>query len=136
MRLLGAVAAALLLVAVPASAATSVRATLLTSSLTPVVDRPWRYTVTVRSATGQPIRARMRLQVLLGETVVGCWKGRAMVQCLDGSLGSWIAFRGRRTGVLRWPPDSVGPRLVFRAVVQAAGRTLRLRLPVTVQPVR
>ncbi|HSI96951.1 MAG TPA: hypothetical protein VK926_01190 [Gaiellaceae bacterium] len=120
--------------AVPAAAAPPIKATLTTTTPTPVVDRPWRYTVVVRSAAGKPIAARMRLQILLGPTVVGCWKRGQMAQCLDGSLGDWIAFRGKRTGVLTWPAESVGVRLTFRAVVKAGGQTRRLRAPVTVKP--
>jgi hypothetical protein len=76
----------------------------------------------------------MRLQLLLGTTVVGCWKGGEMAQCLDGSKGDWIAFRGKRSGVLRFPVESVGPRLTFQAIVRASRQTRRLRAPVTVKP--
>ena len=120
---------------VPSAAASApVRAALRTSSATPVVDEPWRYTVTVRSAAGKPLAARMRLQILVGGTVVGCWKGGEMAQCLDGSLGSWIVFKGKRTGVLTWPAQSVGVTLTFRAIVVAQKQTFRLRAPVVVQP--
>jgi hypothetical protein len=133
MRLL--VLALLAALLVPSAAASaSVRAVLRTSSATPVVDEPWRYTVTVRSAAGKPLPARMRLQILVGATVVGCWKGGEMVQCLDGSLGNWIVFKGKRTGVLTWPAQSVGAKLTFRALVVAQKRTFRLRAPVVVQP--
>ncbi|HSF60180.1 MAG TPA: hypothetical protein VLA69_00650 [Gaiellaceae bacterium] len=133
MRLLA--LAILAAVLVPSAAAsTHVRAVLRTSSATPVVDEPWRYTVTVRSAAGKPLPARMRLQILVGTTVVGCWKGGEMAQCLDGSLGSWIVFKAKRTGVLTWPAQSVGVKLTFRAIVVAQKRTFRLRAPVVVQP--
>lgn len=115
------------------AAATPVRATLKTGSPTPVVDEPWRYTITVRSAAGTPLAARARFQILLGTTVVGCWKAGRMAQCLDGSLGSWIAFKGKRTGVLTFPAESVGVKLTFRAIVVAQKRTFKLRAPVTVQ---
>jgi hypothetical protein len=137
MRALGlaaAVLAAAFALVAPAGAAPPIRATLTASTPTPVVDRPWRYTVVVRSATGQPIAARMRLQILLGQTVVGCWKGGRMTQCADGGLGDWIAFRGRRSGVLTFPAESVGVRLTFRAVVRASGQVRLLRAPVTVRP--
>jgi hypothetical protein len=130
MRLV-AIALLVLLLAVPASAA-SVTATLTTSTRAPTVGEPWRYTVTVRSG-GRPIAARMRLQTLVGQTVVGCWKNGALARCRGGSPGDWIAFRGKRTGVIRWRADSVGVRLTFRALVNAGGKTLRLRAPVTVR---
>lgn len=122
-----------LVLACSAAGATQVRVTLKTSSATPVVDQPWRYTITVKSGAGKPLAARMRLQILLGATVVGCWKGGQMAQCLDGSLGSWIPFEGKRTGVLTWPAQSVGVKLTFRAIVVAQKRTFKLRAPVTVQ---
>lgn len=132
MRALGIVGAALLL-AVPALGAAPIRATLTTSTATPSVDQPWRYTVTVRSAAGKPLAARMKLQLLLGTTVVGCWKGGEMAQCFSRSAGEWLAFRGKRSGVLRFPAQAVGVRLTFQATVKALDETKRLRTPVTVK---
>jgi hypothetical protein len=128
------VAALVLLLAVPATAAAPIRAKLTTSSATPVVDQPWRYTVTVRSASGAPLAARMKLQLLLGQTVVGCWKAGAIVQCFAQAAGDWIGFKGKRTGVLRFPAQSVGVKLTFQATVKALGQVRRLRAPVTVKP--
>lgn len=118
MRALGLVALALVL-AGPAIAAAPIKAKLSTSTATPVVDQPWRWTVTVRSAAGRPLPARTRLQILLGETVVGCWKGGAMVQCFSQTAGEWISFKGKRSGVLEWPAQSLGVKLTFQAVVKA-----------------
>jgi hypothetical protein len=115
------------------SAATPVRLSLRTSTPKPVVDTPWRWTVTARTSAGRGLRAKMRLQILLGETVVGCWKGTAMMQCFGPGEGTWISFRGKRAGTLRWPAQSVGADLTFQAVVVVNGRTRRLRAPVTVQ---
>ena len=134
MRLVG-LALAVLVLASSAAAASPIRATLTTSSAKPVVDRPWRWTVTVKSAAGKPLAAKMRLQILVGTTVVGCWKNGVMAQCLDGSLGQWISFKGRRSGVLTWPAQSVGVKLTFQAVVKAERQIRKLRAPVTVQPV-
>ena len=133
MRALGLVALALVL-AGPAIAAAPIKAKLSTSTATPVVDQPWRWTVTVRSAAGRPLPARTRLQILLGETVVGCWKGGAMVQCFSQTAGEWISFKGKRSGVLEWPAQSLGVKLTFQAVVKATRQTRKLRAPVTVQP--
>ncbi|MBM2823296.1 MAG: hypothetical protein HW413_2042 [Thermoleophilia bacterium] len=135
MRLVG-LAVAVLTLASAAAAANPVRATMTTSSAKPVVDQPWRWTVTVKNDSGKPVTAKMRLQILLGSTVVGCWKGTAMTQCSGANAGTWIAFRGRRSGVITWPAESVGIKLTFQAVVVAQTRTLRLRAPVTVQPAR
>lgn len=127
--LLGAVLATGAVAALPAS-----HVKLTAGTPRPVVDQPWRWTVTVRSTSGKPLAARMRLQILLGTTVVGCWKGTAMVQCTGAGSGTWIRFKGKRAGVLTWPAESVGVKLTFQAVVVVAGRTTRLRAPVTVQP--
>jgi hypothetical protein len=132
MRLVG-LALATLALAGSAAAATPVKATMTTSSTKPVVDQPWRFTVTIKNAAGKPAAAKMRLQILLGPTVVGCWKGTAMMQCSGASAGTWISFKGKRSDVLTWPAQSVGIKLTFQAVVVADRRTLRLRSPVTVQ---
>jgi hypothetical protein len=122
-----------LALALPAFAATPIRATLTTSSATAVVDQPWRYTVTARTASGSPLAAQVKLQLLLGQTVVGCWKGGEMAQCLDARAGEWISFRGRRSGVLRFPAQALGVKLTFRATVRAAKQVRVLRAPVTVR---
>lgn len=118
-----------------AAAATPVKATMTTGSAKPVVDQPWRWVVTVKNAAGRPLVAKMRLQILLGPTVVGCWQGTALTQCTGANAGTWIVFKGKRAGMIRWPAQSQGIKLTFRAVVVAQKRTLRLRAPVTVQPV-
>jgi hypothetical protein len=130
-RALAAIAAVAALLAAPASAAT-IGLKLTTSTATPAVDEAWRYTLTVRSASGAPLRARVKLQLLLGTTVVGCWTKRAMRQCSGAAAGDWIAFRGKRTGVLRFPAQSVGVRLTFQATVVVQGQRRKLRAPVTV----
>ena len=135
MRLLLVVAATLLVVA-SVSAATPtkpVRATMSTSSTTPLADTPWRYTIVVKDRAGKPLAAKARLQILLGTLVVGCWNGTAMVQCSGARSGMWISFRGKRRGVLTWPAQSAGVKLTFQATVVAAGRALKLRTPVRVK---
>jgi hypothetical protein len=124
----------LVALAAPATAAGPVRATMTSSSPRPLADTPWRYTITVK-VNGKPAPARARLQILLGQTVVGCWKDTAMVPCQGANSGTWISFKGKRTGVLRWPAQSVGVRLTFQVTIVAGGGTVRLRTPVTVQPV-
>lgn len=132
MRVLLVCLAALVAVA-PAAAASPVRATLSASSTMPVAETPWRYVITVKDREGTPLAAKARLQILLGNVVVGCWKRTAMVACEGASAGTWISFKGKRTGRLTWPLQSVGVTLTFRAIVVAHGRSLRLRLPVRVQ---
>jgi hypothetical protein len=133
MRLLVVLVAVMLAVAASATAATPVRATMKTSSTKPLVDTPWRYTFTVQDRTGKPLAAKVRLHILLGKLVVGCWKRTAIVACSAATAGTWISFKGKRTGVIRWPAQSAGIKLTFRATVVAWERSLRLRAPVTVQ---
>ena len=136
MRLLLVLAAALAVVA-SASAATTpskpVHASMSTTSTKPLVDTPWRYTIVVQDRAGKPLAAKARLQILLGNLVVGCWKGSAIEQCSGARSGTWIAFKGKRTGVITWPAQSAGVKLTFQATVVAAGRALKLRAPVTVK---
>jgi hypothetical protein len=135
MRPLLVLVAALVVVASASTAnpTNPVRATMSTGSTTPLVDAPWRYTIVVKDRSGKPLAAKARLQILLGTLVVGCWKGTAMTQCSGASSGTWISFKGKRTGVLTWPAQSAGVRLTFQATVVAGGRSLKLRAPVTVK---
>jgi hypothetical protein len=126
-------ALALTVAASSVAAMTPVRATMATGSTKPLADTPWRYTVVVRSAAGKPLVAKMRLQILLGTTVVGCWKGTAMTACSGANAGTWIRFKGKRSGVISWPAQSAGVKLTFQAIVVTGTRSLRLRAPVTVQ---
>jgi hypothetical protein len=134
MRLLVLVAlVALALTAAASGGNNPVRAAMTTTSTEPLVDTPWRYTIVVKDRAGKPLAAKARLQILVGTLVVGCWKQTAIVQCSGATAGTWIAFRGKRTGVIRWPAQSAGVKLTFQATVVAAGRSLRLRAPVTVR---
>jgi hypothetical protein len=134
MRLLLLVAVSALVLGATAAAGTSpVRASMTTTSTQPLVDTPWRYTIVVKDRAGKPLAAKARLQILVGTLVVGCWMQTAIVQCSGASAGTWIPFKGKRTGVITWPAQSAGVKLTFQATVVAAGRSLKLRAPVTVQ---
>lgn len=132
MRLIVLFVLATLALAATASAAGPIRATMSTSTTRPLVDTPWRYTILVKDQRGKPLAGKMKLQILAGTAVVGCWKGKAMVQCFDAKEGTWIPFTGKRTGVLTFPAAAAGAKLTFQATVAAAGRSLKLRAPVTV----
>lgn len=125
--------AVMLTVTASAAAANPVRATMSTSSTKPLADTPWRYTITVKDQAGKPLAAKVRLQILLGTFVVGCWKRTAIVPCSGATSGTWISFKGKRTGVIRWPAQSAGAKLTFQATVVAMSRPLKLRAPVRVQ---
>lgn len=121
---------AALVVAAPAGAA--VRVTLTASTDKPKAGEPWRWTVTARDGA-RSVPARLELKLLLGNVVVGCWKGGAMAQCSGKAAGDPISFSGKRSGVIRWPAASVGVPLTFQAAVTVGKRTLRLRTPVRVK---
>jgi hypothetical protein len=116
-----------------ASALADVQARLTTSSDAPRVGEAWRWTITARDGA-KPAHARVRLQILLGGTVVGCFKNSAMAACKGAAAGDLIEFTGKRTGVIRWPAASIGVPLTFQVVVITKLGTLRLRAPVAVAP--
>jgi hypothetical protein len=132
-RLVVLAAVAALVLTATANAMNPVHATMRTTSTQPLVDTPWSYTIVVKDRSGKPLAARVRLQILLGTLVVGCWKQLAIVQCSGANTGTWIPFKGKRTGVITWPAQSAGVKLTFQATVVAAGRALKLRAPVTVK---
>ena len=123
----------LVLTASTAAVVDPVRATMSTSSTTPLVDTPWRYTITVKDQAGKPVAAKVRLQILLRTLVVGCWKAAGLVRCSGAKAGTWIAFKGKRTATFIWPARAAGMKLTFQAIVVSGTRALRLRAPVTVR---
>jgi hypothetical protein len=138
MRLLVLALGVVLTLALTASAAAvmnPVRATMSTSSTRPFVGTPWRYTITVKDPAGKPVAAKVRLQILLGTLVVGCWKATGLVRCSGPAAGTWIAFRGKRTAAITWPERYSGMKLTFQAIIVAGTRALRLRAPVKVRVV-
>ena len=132
-RLLAVLTVLALTVVPSATAASPIRATMSTSSTEPLAETPWRYTVVVKDRAGKALAAKMRLQVLSGSTVVRCWERTRLVACSNAGAGTWISFRGKQTGVLRWPAQSAGEKLTFQAIVVTGTRSLRLRAPMTVQ---
>lgn len=133
MRVLLLVCVLVLAAAASAGAANGVRATMSTSSTMPLAGSPWRYTIVVKDRAGKPLAAKVRLQILLGTLVVGCWKKTAMTECSRANAGTWISFKGKRTARLTWPARSAGVKLTFQATIVAGARSLKLRAPVTVR---
>lgn len=136
MRLLLVLCVATLAVAGSATAASpdaSVRVTMRTSSTKPLAGAPWRYTIAVTDRERSPVAAKVRLQILVGQLVVGCWKRKAIAPCFGASAGTWIRFKGRRTATIAWPARLAGARLTFQAIVVAKSHSLRLGVPVEVQ---
>ena len=133
MRLLALACLATLCLAASADAADQVRATMTTSSIEPLVGAPWRYTITVEDRAGRPLAARVRLQLVRGDVVVGCRKKKTVVRCSGSKSGKWIAFRGRHTATIVWPAFSVGVGLTFKATILSETSTLLLGAPVRSQ---
>jgi len=132
MRLL-LVCLAALAVSGSAAADVAVRATVTTSSTTAFVGVPWAYAVAVESPGGGPLDAKVKLQVLRGDKLVGCVRRVALVRCSNPASASWIFFRGRRRGAIVWPARYAGSSLTVRAVVVAHARRLGLDVPVDVE---
>jgi hypothetical protein len=132
-RRLGTLLVAAALVWAGGASAGTVRATLTASTHSPAVGSPWDWTVVVKDGAGKPLRAKLKLQILFGRMVVGCWKAGRMAPCTNAMAGDSIGFVGRRAGVIRWTADSRGAPLTFQAVVRAGGKTTKLRYPVTVK---
>ena len=103
---------------------------MTTSSIEPLVGAPWRYTITVADRDGSPLPARVRLQVVRGDVVVGCRKRSAIVRCSGARSGTWIAFKGRHTATIVWPAFSVGVGLTVKATILSGTRALLLGAPV------
>ena len=93
--------AAVLLTGVGAAAATPVKATLTVTSATPAVGAPWRWTVKT-AAAGKPVKATVKIQILLGDTVVGCWKSGQMQACQGAKAGDPIPSKGTISKPISW----------------------------------
>src|SRR5262249_941243 len=132
MRLL-LVCLAALAVTESAAADVAVRATMTTSSTTAFVGVPWTYAVAVEAPGGGPADAKVKLQVLRGDRLVGCVRRIALVRCSNPASASWIVFRGHRRGAIVWPARYAGSSLTLRAVVVSRARRLGLDVPVEVE---
>lgn len=107
---------------------------MTTSSIEPLVGAPWHYTITVKDRAGRPLAARVRLQIVRGDVVVGCRKKTAFVRCSGPRSGRWVAFKGTHTATIVWPALSVGVGLTFKATILSDTRTLLLGAPVRSRP--
>ncbi len=113
------------LVGTMAAGAIVFRAKLLAGSHTPAVNTRWPYTVEVTDAKGRPLRARLTVQVvdpLGGVHPTEFYASRKLV--------TNIPFRGTFRDAVKWPPESRGYQLTFRAIVKVgtARKTLGYRV--------
>jgi hypothetical protein len=114
-----------------AAAAGPVKATLSVTSNAPAVGAPWRWTVRTTSG-GKPAAATVRIQILLGGAVVGCWKGGKMQACTGKNAGDPIPSKGTLSKPIRWTAQSRSVPLTFQALVKAGGKTRILKAPIRV----
>ena len=114
-----------------ATGRSSIRVTLTAQNHRPrPSDRPswhWGYCVKVRTAAGKSVASRIRLQILLGRKVVG----EAGSVSLNRGYDHWCAAIGGEANVLLAVPR--GKRLIFQAVVTAAGVTVTRNWPIVVR---
>jgi hypothetical protein len=93
-----------------------IRVSLTADSHHPRVGKPWHYEVRVTDGAGEPVPARVHLQILFGGAPVG-QIGRHRVP-----HGVWRETIGV-PGNPPFPARARGVRLVFQAVVKARGQT-------------
>jgi hypothetical protein len=94
--------------------------TLAAPTHRPRANAPWPIAIEARGPGGRPLRAAVRYQFLFAGSVV--------------ARRSHYRFRGTFHDVIRWPANSVGVPLTFRAVVATALGTRRLDYRVRVRP--
>ncbi len=115
------------LVTTTAAGAIVFRAKLVAGSHTPAVNTRWPYTVKVTDAKGRPLRARLTVQVvdpLGGVHPTEFYANEKLVRN--------IPFRGTFRDAVKWPPESRGYQLTFRAIVKVG--TTRKTLAYRVTP--
>lgn len=93
--------------------------TLSASTHRPKTNAPWPIAIEARGPGGRPLRAEVRYRFLFAGSVV--------------ARRSHYRFRGAFHDVIRWPANSVGVPLTFRAVVTTALGTRQLDYPVRVR---
>ncbi len=108
----------------PGSSARSarMRARLVGEDHRPVVNRPWRYTVTVADTAGRPLSGTVDIEFTFAGAVVG-----------HDTPPTHPVHDGRWSDTLVFPPASVGKPLDVQAVVHTALGSLTLAWPITVQ---
>jgi hypothetical protein len=98
------------------------RATLSGVNHTPKVNHPWRYAVTVRNATGQPLSGTVDIEVLFAGQVVA-----------HDTPPTHPITNGLWESTLKLPVASVGYPLTLRAVAHTATGSITLDWPITVK---
>jgi hypothetical protein len=94
-------------------------ATLSAQDHTPVVNKPWPYTVTATDGRGQPLSGTVDIEFVFGGQIVG-----------RDTPPTRPITNGRWHDNLKFPPPSLGIPLIFRAVVHTQVGSMTLDWPV------
>jgi hypothetical protein len=100
-----------------------VHATLTGRDHTPKVGKPWPYSVTVESASGQPLSGTAEVEFTFGGQVVG-----------HDTPPSHPIKHGKWKGTLTYPAQSAGQPISLQVVVHTKAGNVTLVWPVMTQP--
>ena len=89
----------------------------------PVVNKDWRYSLTVTDAAGHPLSGTVDIEFVFNGVVVG-----------RDTPPAHPVTNGRWHDTVRFPADAVGEPLTFRAVVHTHLGSMTLDWPITVRP--
>ena len=88
----------------------------------PVVNKDWRYSLTVTDAAGHPLSGTVDIEFMFSGAVVG-----------RDTPPTHPVTNGRWHDTVRFPADAVGEPLTFRAVVHTHRGSITLDWPITVR---
>jgi hypothetical protein len=100
----------------------ALRATLSGENHAPKVNQPWRYSVTVSNASGQPLSGTVAIEFLFSGQIVA-----------HDTPPTHPITNGLWQGTLKPPTASVGFPLILRAVAHTPAGSITLNWPITVK---
>ncbi len=100
----------------------ALRATLSGENHTPMVNQPWRYSVKLTNATGQPLSGTVAIEFLFGGQIVA-----------HDTPPTHAITNGLWQSTLKLPTASVGYPLTLRAVAHTPAGSITLNWPITVR---
>jgi len=106
----------------PSVSSGPVQGTLTGDNHAPVVNKAWRYSLTVTDASGRPLSGTVDVEFVFSGVVVG--RDRPPTHPVTN---------GRWHDTLEFPATAVGERLTFRAVVHSRQGSIILDWPIIVR---
>ena len=103
----------------PGLPTTPFKAKLVTDGPSPIVGKPWHFTVKASNRDGTPVAGTVKAEVLLSGKLID-------------TIG-WFGFSGTLKHAVRWTSDKKGQPLVFRAEIDANGGAKYLDYPIRVK---